>query len=281
MIIKNIFFLIFLNLIIQTANCQVRIIDLRLKVLSPLPNSYIKSPGVIDLKFSIFNKGIDSIYKSDTLVCYFTTNDSHFKYRYIYFSKNIAPYDSEIFISKLPFNSKKDYNYWNVSASCQVLNRSKFIQNETVSQQNDNKSSFFLNIKKIIIIKINFKYNRNLKRRICMKKLVIFLSFATLLFAEGSVEQKTYNPNVDCLILEDENSIICKFEVELNNENNQTLIINWIDPNGAVSRTREMVIPAGDTSAYDFRYLDGREKGKWDFKIIYNNQEYTTKFELK
>ena len=104
-----------------------------------------------------------------------------------------------------------------------------------------------------------------------MKKLVIFLSFATLLFAEGSVEQKTYNPNVDCLIL----------EVELNNENNQTLIINWIDPNGTVSRTREMIIPAGDTSAYDFRYLDGREKGKWDFKIIYNNQEYTTKFELK
>ena len=23
---------------------------------------------------------------------------------------------------------------------------------------------------------------------------------------------------------------------------------------------REMIIPAGDTSAYDFRYLDGREK---------------------
>ncbi|MCC6721147.1 MAG: T9SS type A sorting domain-containing protein [Bacteroidia bacterium] len=144
MIIKNIYFLIFFNLILQTAICQVRIIDLRLKVLSPIPNSYIKSPGVIDLKFSIFNKDIDSIYKSDTLVCYFTTSDSHFKYRYIYFSKNIAPYDSEIFISKLPFNSKKDYNYWNVSASCQVHNRSKFIQNETVSQQNDNGSSFFL-----------------------------------------------------------------------------------------------------------------------------------------
>lgn len=144
MIIKNFFFLIFLNLIFQSAICQVRFIDLRLKVLSPLPNSYIKSPGVLDLKFSIYNKGIDSIYKSDTLVCYFTTNDSHFKYRYIYFSKNIAPYDSEIFITGLPYNSKYDYNYWNVSASCQILNRTKFIQNESVSQQNDNKSSFFL-----------------------------------------------------------------------------------------------------------------------------------------
>ncbi len=119
--------------------------------------------------------------------------------------------------------------------------------------------------------------------------LVSFLVFTTLLFSQENLVNtqetidinQSYDPNVDCLILEDENSIICKFEVELNNENNQTLIINWIDPNGAVSRTREMVIPAGDTSAYDFRYLDGREKGKWDFKIIYNNQEYTTKFELK
>lgn len=114
-----------------------------------------------------------------------------------------------------------------------------------------------------------------------MKSLVVFISLATLLFAEGVVEQKPYNPNVDCLILEDENSIICKFEVELDSENNQTLIINWIDPNGAISRTREMIIPAGDTSAYDFRYLDGREKGKWDFKITYNSKEYTTNFELK
>ena len=59
------------------------------------------------------------------------------------------------------------------------------------------------------------------------------------------------------------------------------MIINLIDPNGSVARTREMIIPAGDTSAYDFRYLDEREKCKWDFKIIYNNQEYTTKCELK
>ena len=44
---------------------------------------------------------------------------------------------------------------------------------------------------------------------------------------------------------------------------------------------QEMVIPAGDTSAYDYRYLDGRENGKWDFKIIYSGKEYSTKFELQ
>lgn len=114
-----------------------------------------------------------------------------------------------------------------------------------------------------------------------MRGIVVFIAFATLLFAQNKVENDAYNPNVDCLILEDENSIICKFEVDLNSEENQTLLINWIDPNGTISRTREMIIPAGDTSAYDFRYLDGREKGKWDFKIIYKNKEYSNSFELK
>ena len=59
-----------------------------------------------------------------------------------------------------------------------------------------------------------------------IKYLVPFLVLANVLFAENTpvkeenitpkVEQvleQAYNPNVDCLILEDENSIICKFEV--------------------------------------------------------------------
>ena len=61
----------------------------------------------------------------------------------------------------------------------------------------------------------------------------------------------------------------------------QIIIINWISPTGEISRTREMLIPAGDSSAYDYRYLDGREGGKWNFKILYNQKEYTSQFELK
>ncbi|RBQ30517.1 hypothetical protein CRU92_11625 [Arcobacter sp. FW59] len=114
-----------------------------------------------------------------------------------------------------------------------------------------------------------------------MRNLLIVLLFVISAFAESTAEPKPYNPNVDCVILEDENSIICKFEVELDVENNQTIVINWIDPNGEISRTREMVIPIGDTSAYDFRYLDGREKGQWDFVIVYKGNEYSSKFELK
>ena len=123
-----------------------------------------------------------------------------------------------------------------------------------------------------------------------IKFLIPFLLCTTIVFAESSADnnkkiedtiQKSYNPNVDCLILEDENSIICKFEVIKDSQNEQNIVINWVNPNGEISRTREMLIPAGDSSAYDFRYLDGRESGKWDFKIIYNEKEYSTSFELK
>ncbi|MCG3674180.1 hypothetical protein ACN9JU_02110 [Aliarcobacter butzleri] len=123
-----------------------------------------------------------------------------------------------------------------------------------------------------------------------IKFLIPFLLCTTIVFAESSADnnkkiedtiQKSYNPNVDCLILEDENSIICKFEVIKDPQNEQKIVINWVNPNGEISRTREMLIPAGDSSAYDFRYLDGRESGKWDFKIIYDEKEYSTSFELK
>lgn len=126
-----------------------------------------------------------------------------------------------------------------------------------------------------------------------IKYLVPFLVLANVLFAENTpvkeenitpkVEQvleQAYNPNVDCLILEDENSIICKFEV-IRNDKDQDIIIHWISPTGEISRTREMVIPAGDISAYDYRYLDGREGGKWNFRVVYNGNEYTSQFELK
>ena len=121
-----------------------------------------------------------------------------------------------------------------------------------------------------------------------IKYMVSILLLANIAFAENKLveEEKVievapaYNPNVDCLILEDENSIICKFEV-IRDTKDQQIVINWISPTGEISRTREMNIPAGDVSAYDYRYLDGREGGKWNFKIIYNQSEYTSSFELK
>ena len=127
----------------------------------------------------------------------------------------------------------------------------------------------------------------NTKERKMIKYVVSFLLLINVLFAEENLSNKQevngnipYNPNVDCLILEDENSIICKFEI-IRDENEQQIIIHWVSPTGEISRTREMLIPAGDSSAYDYRYIDGRENGKWDFKIIYRGKEYISQFELK
>ena len=119
-----------------------------------------------------------------------------------------------------------------------------------------------------------------------IKYLLSFSLFLGLLFAENintieqDIQEEAFEPKVDCLILEDENLIICKFEINRQLED-QALIFQWINPEGELSRSRDMLIPAGHGSIYDYRYLDGREPGNWIFKVIYKEKEYTTEFELK
>lgn len=97
---------------------------------------------------------------------------------------------------------------------------------------------------------------------------------ATVLFAQSPKAE------VDCLILEDENSIICKYINARSNED-KTITFEWLDPKGELSRTRDMVIPAGHGSVYDFRYIEGRETGMWVFKVIDGKNTVQTEFEIK
>ena len=92
--------------------------------------------------------------------------------------------------------------------------------------------------------------------------------------------QEEPKKNVDCLILKDENSIICKYET-IRKEVDEPIFIEWIDPSGEVSRTRNMTVPAGHGSIYDFRYIKNRSLGTWTFKVNSNDEVYTTTFELK
>jgi hypothetical protein len=83
--------------------------------------------------------------------------------------------------------------------------------------------------------------------------------------------------DVDCIILEDEDSIICKYtHTRINDDKNIT--VQWIEPNNQITRTREMTIPAHHGSIYDYRYKTGRTKGTWTFKVIDDSKEYTTNF---
>jgi hypothetical protein len=128
-----------------------------------------------------------------------------------------------------------------------------------------------------------------------IKYLFPFLFFLTITNAENIntesqeledetsieiIDEVKVEPSVDCLILQDENSIICKFETNRIAED-QDIVLQWIDPQGDVSRSRNMIVPAGHGSIYDYRYINGRLLGSWSFKVIENEKEYITSFELK
>lgn len=112
-----------------------------------------------------------------------------------------------------------------------------------------------------------------------MMKNIFFTTFlltslSAVLFAQSPKAE------VDCLILEDENSIICKY-INNRSRGDKTITFEWLDPKGEISRTRNMVIPAGHGSVYDFRYIEGREIGIWTFKVIDGKKILKTEFEIK
>lgn len=113
-----------------------------------------------------------------------------------------------------------------------------------------------------------------------MKKIAVLLLFVSTLVCAEVVETEYDEQAADCLILKDENSIICKYTHERKTDDME-VVFEWIDPNGELSRKREMLIPAGHGSVYDFRYISGRMKGTWTFKVIDNDKVLSTTFELE
>lgn len=104
--------------------------------------------------------------------------------------------------------------------------------------------------------------------------LAVFLMLNTLSFASDQVV------GADCIILEDENSIICKYTQE-RVDYDKEVIFQWIEPDGLATRKRVMHIPAFHGSVYDYRYIQGRTHGEWTFKVVDGKEEYTTKFTIK
>jgi len=104
---------------------------------------------------------------------------------------------------------------------------------------------------------------------------LVVLSCSILLTALSANEKK-----VDCIILEDENSIICKYS-HARIDTEQNITVSWIEPDGTVTRKRDMVIPPFHGSVYDYRYFEGRTQGEWTFKVNHNEDEYTTSFTIE
>ncbi len=109
----------------------------------------------------------------------------------------------------------------------------------------------------------------------------LVLSFSSIFSEEDmSIYEEDFEPRVDCIILEDENSIICRFEKN-RTMMEENVVFQWIDPSNNISRERLMIIPSGHGSIYDYRYIKGRIKGKWTVRVVLNKEEYLTTFEIK
>lgn len=109
-------------------------------------------------------------------------------------------------------------------------------------------------------------------------KIIVF--FITMMLFNSIVYANSYEQDdkkVDCLVLKDENSIICKYTHKRINKD-VSVRFEWIAPDGSISRQRDMIIPAGHGSVYDYRYIKGRSLGEWTFKVIDETQEYKTTF---
>jgi len=109
-----------------------------------------------------------------------------------------------------------------------------------------------------------------MKKFLCTVSVLFFIN--NNLFANEN--------QADCIILKDENSIICKYiQDRVNFDKN--VIFNWVEPNGEISRTKNLIIPAGHGSVYDYRYYSGRTKGIWTFKVTDGEKRYTTNFTVE
>ncbi len=109
-----------------------------------------------------------------------------------------------------------------------------------------------------------------------MKKLLL----TTFLIISSCFASDYIGSEVDCLVIKEENSIICKYMTERSIED-KFVTMEWINPEGEVSRTRKVLFPSGHGSVYDFRYLSGREIGTWNFRVIDKDKIFTTTFEVK
>jgi hypothetical protein len=76
----------------------------------------------------------------------------------------------------------------------------------------------------------------------------------------------------ECNILKDENSIVCKYSTPLVKKE-ELITVQWLSPKNEIERQRDITVYPHGVSVYDFRFLDGRDKGTWHFIVIKNGEK--------
>lgn len=90
-----------------------------------------------------------------------------------------------------------------------------------------------------------------------------------------TIKVVSFAHEADCIILQDESSIVCKYTTPIY-ENERTVEVRWISPSKEIDRQRDITIPPNNVSIYDFRYLDGREAGLWEFVVLEKDKVITS-----
>jgi len=106
-------------------------------------------------------------------------------------------------------------------------------------------------------------------------KLLLLVSISNISILANEISSK-----VECIVLKDENSIICKYTHQRVNTE-KTIKFEWYSPENKISRVRVMQIPAGHGSVYDYRYIKGRISGLWTLKVIDNDKVVKANFTIE
>ncbi|WP_187647614.1 hypothetical protein [Nitrosophilus labii] len=106
-----------------------------------------------------------------------------------------------------------------------------------------------------------------------MKKAVLILLFITFSMFANEVKCKIEYERIYCTYLINRSD----------NENGKKVTFYWYSPTGNDDRVRTFEVPPYYGSVYDYRYLPGREKGKWRVvvKDLDTNKSAETSFVIE
>lgn len=116
--------------------------------------------------------------------------------------------------------------------------------------------------------------------KILNKTFLGTILISTSLFAGNVADMNDINCENE--ILEKEKEIIKCTYIAPYTDIDRTVTFNWIEPNGEVSRTRDINITKNHRSVYDYRFKNGRTIGKWNIQVIdkLNNNNITSEFNV-
>lgn len=142
---------------------QARIIDLKLRILEPLPMTKINAPANVNFKLSLLNKGPDEVHLEDSFDIYFSFANPPLLRKRIKCNQFKIAGDSVVLNIPILLDNFESNEYYSVNVSVSIFNFSNdSIRLETLSMKYDNVRSVRLPLTKTSGIITNTINSKNL-----------------------------------------------------------------------------------------------------------------------